>query len=139
MRVVLKKNECEALDVESFQGYLLDQKRQGLKFAFGPEMALTDLDVIFSEENCETIVVEKNGDENLYSGYVIRGELSRRTVPGIDEFGRGFLAEKIFLTLYQRSYEEERITAALNALESQEAINAEQDEALMELCEMMMG
>lgn len=138
MIVTLKNAEIPALSVLHNQGYLLDQKRMELRFTFDASNALTDLDELFSVENCETILIQDNDTEQLYAGYTVRGELTKKKVQSTDGEGRKVMEDRVFLVMYQRTYEEERITATLNALDGQETINAEQDAALMELCELLM-
>ena len=89
---------------------------------------------MFTEENCERIVIVDNGAEYIYNGYVIREEISRKNieVTKATEETKATYERRILVSVAQRTYAE---TQLANLVTTQK----EQDDALIELAELIVG
>ena len=96
--------------------------RDALSFVFPTQVGLTELDGLFTPENCENIaIVGEDGSENLHAGYTIRAELSKAAVevePATAE-REAVYEDRITVVMAQRTYAETQLAqlqAAVAAL-----------------------
>ena len=102
--------------------FVQGSSRDTLGFVFPATEDMSALDSAFSAENCESItIVEDNGTENIYKGYTIRAELSKKAVevtPATEE-AEAVYEDRITVSMSQRTYAETQLaslTTAMNAL-----------------------
>ena len=102
--------------------FVQGSSRDTLGFVFPATEDMSELDSAFSSENCESItIVEDNGTENIYKGYTIRAELSKKAVevtPATEE-AEAVYEDRITVSMSQRTYAETQLasmTTAMNAL-----------------------
>lgn len=91
--------------------YVQGATRDTLTFVFA-NVSLDELDGIFTEENCENIIVVENEEnEFLYHGYTIRTELVKKQVevqPATTDTD-AITENRIFVSMAQRTYAEEQM------------------------------
>ena len=114
--------------------FVQNANRDALTFVFDETASLTELDAIFTPENCETItIVEKDG-EAIHKGYTIRAELVKKPVTAENEtpVAEETTVTRVFVTMAQRTYAESKL--AKLASESTDT-----QIAVAELAEIIMG
>lgn len=103
--------------------YINGSKRDTLNFIFPENTSLDEMDSIFTADNCKTIkLTDDEGNEYIYSGYVIRASLSRTPV------------EVKEATDTEEAVYENRVTVSMalqNYLESELTTNTEVLQALL--------
>ena len=164
MKIVLANGvELTPYTVNGSNQFVQGAQRDVLSFVFPAEAGLASIDDAFTAEACETItIVADDGTEYIHKGYTIRGELKKASVvitlptpesPAVEE-------DRIRLTMAQRTYAESQLVAVqkstvaledalamtdetaielFEAMMVQEEINTAQDDALIELYEMIGG
>ena len=164
MKIVLANGvELTPYTVNGSNQFVQGAQRDVLSFVFPAEAGLANLDEAFTAEACEVItIVADDGTEYIHKGYTIRGELKKAAVvitlptleaPSVEE-------DRITLTVGQRTYTESQLAAVkestvaledalamtdetaielYEAMMAQEEINTAQDDALIELYEMIGG
>lgn len=136
MKVILNnKIELSPIMVTGAHEYIQGANRDTLTFVFN-DMSMDDLDGIFTEENCEKIVIiEDLGTEYIHSGYVIRTELSKKIVTVTQEAGevQEVTENRVFVTMAQRTYAEYRMIALQDEILMTQLATAELAESMMEV------
>lgn len=120
MKIILSNGvELNALLVTGAKKYVQGANRDALTFIFDDTYDMNSLDSIFTESNCETVVlVDDEGTENLHKGYVLRTELVKKLVvtqeasSDSDEVSE----TRINVTMAQRTYAETQIAAIAEEL-----------------------
>ena len=136
MKIILNNNlELLPIMVTGAHTYIQGVNRDTLTFVFN-DMSMDALDEFFNETNCEHItIVEENGDEYIHSGYVIRTELSKKSVIVEQEAGEmPEVAEyRVFVTMAQRTYAEYQMAALQEEVLMTQLATAELAECMMEV------
>lgn len=112
--------------------------RDALTFVFDGNNKMDEIDVAFTEYNCEVInLIEVNENnevvsENIHKGYVIRTELTKKCVTVKPETPESeeITEERITITMAQRTYAESKMATI-----AEEVTNTQL--ALCEVYEMM--
>lgn len=115
MRIILSDNtELNPIIVTGGSKYVQGANRDALTFVFGDAYSMDELDALFTEANCENIIIIGDGEdqtENLHKGYVIRMELVKKLV--VTQDATSDTAEvtesRIQVTMAQRTYQETKI------------------------------
>lgn len=136
MKIILNNNiELLPIMVSGTHTYIQGVNRDTLTFVFN-DMSMDELDKVFNEINCEHIaIIEDNGDEYIHSGYVIRTELSKKSV--IVEREAGEMPEvtenRVFVTMAQRTYAEYKMMSLEEEILVTQLATAELAESMMEV------
>lgn len=93
----------EPVIVTGGKRYVNGANRDVLTFVF-KEVSLDELDSIFTEENCENITIDINGEEAAHTGYVIRVDITKKNV----ETEEG-TENRVFVSMAQRTQAEEQL------------------------------
>ena len=123
MKIILDNGtELNPIIVTGGVRYVQGMHRDSLSFVFEESTSLDELEAIFTEANCERIIiVEDSGAEYIHKAYTILAELAKKSVmvtPATDET-EAVYETRVFVSMAQRTYAENQIaenTAALNAL-----------------------
>lgn len=95
----------EPIVITGEKRYINEATRDVLTFVFSEGHSIDELDGIFTAENCEDIVITSDdGEENVYSDYVIRVEISKKAVKKED----GSRENRVFVSMAQRSEAEKQ-------------------------------
>ena len=115
--------------------YIQGANRDSLTFVFDETYSMDSLDDIFTEEACETIkIVEDAKNEFLYSGYVIKTELTKKSevVETATSETEEVSVVRVMVTMTQRTYSETKLAQV-----AQESTDTQM--AVAELAELMMA
>lgn len=123
MNIKLSDNtQLEPIVVTGAPRYVQGANRDALSFVFPATAGLEELDGAFAPENCESItIVDDEGNENIYTGYAIRCELSKAAVevaPATAE-SEAVYEDRVTVVMAQRTYAETQLAqlqAAVAAL-----------------------
>ena len=123
MKIILANGtELNPIIVTGGIRYVQEVNRDSLSFIFEESTSLDELETIFTEANCERIIiVEDGGAEYIHKAYTILAELAKRSVmvtPETEETEAVF-ENRAIVCMAQRTYAENQIaenSAALNAL-----------------------
>lgn len=83
--------------------------RDVLCFVFDDTKSLTELDAVFTEENCESITIKENSEEYIHNGYVIRAGLEKSLVKQESTDGTPVYVNRVFVRMAQRTYDETKL------------------------------
>lgn len=114
MKIILNDGtELTAIIVTGGQKYTQGANRDALTFVFS-ETSLDEIDAVFTEANCESVtLIGDDESENIHKGYVIRTELTKKSV--ITEAESSDTEEvtemRVFVTMAQRTYAETQMAA----------------------------
>ena len=96
--------------------------RDALSFVFHEDEEMSDLDAVFTADNCNHItIVEDEGAAYIHNGYTIRHSVSKTLVevkPATDE-AEAVYENRVIVTMAQQTYTESQVVemqSALNAL-----------------------
>ena len=115
MRLILSNNtELNPIIVTGGSKYVQGANRDALTFVFGDSYSMDELDALFTEANCKTIILIGDGEdqtENMHKGYVIRMELVKKLVVTQDATSDAaeVTESRIQVTMAQRTYQETKI------------------------------
>lgn len=77
MTIYLKNNSLQAKSVCESVRSICGVNMNAIQFEFDSDEDLTNLDAIFSAENCESIRVVDSDTEQVFSGYTTKAEVSK--------------------------------------------------------------
>lgn len=111
--VLTNGKELSPLTITGAKRSVQGQSRDTLTFVFPAEAGLEALDSEFSEENCETIRIVEEENEYIYSGYVIRAELSKsaKEIAPATDSAEAEYEDRITVAMSQRSYVESQLAS----------------------------
>ena len=115
--------------------YIQGINRDTLTFIFSEDSSMDELDTIFTEDACESIIIlGEDESEAIHNGYTIRAELVKKNVEVQKETeGTEAVFEKrIFVTMAQRSYAETKLASI-----ARESVDTQM--AVAELAEILIG
>lgn len=137
MKLILTNGlELTPILVTGQSKYIQGAERDSLTFVFGGSYSMDELDALFTEANCEKIILveEGSGDAYMHTGYVIRTDLTKRievteqATPETEEVSE----QRILITMAQRTYAETKLAQV-----AQESTDTQL--AVAELAELMMA
>jgi hypothetical protein len=106
--------------------------RDALSFVFSHNVSMDELATLFTEENCETIIIAENEDRYEHTGYTVRAEIKRepQLIQEATASSEAIYTDRIFVTMAQRTYEESQIKAMQAKIEelTNNAVNSEATE-----------
>lgn len=153
MKVILSNGTELTPELITFSPkYVEGQRRDTLNFIFSARKSMEDIDEVFKSENCDIIILEDKSNKFTYEGYTLRSELSKKSILIAEkkEDSSAVYEERILVSMSKKTHSEsemenfrqmladadETVISLYEAQETQENINVQQDDALMELYEM---
>lgn len=137
MKLILTNGlELTPIMVTGQPKYIQGAERDSLTFVFDSTYSMDELDALFTEANCEKIILieDGTGDAYMHTGYVIRTDLTKRievTEPATPETEE-VSEQRILITMAQRTYAETKLAQV-----AQESTDTQL--AVAELAELMMS
>lgn len=136
MKIILNNNiELNPIMVTGAHEYIHGANRDTLTFIF-KDMSLDALEEIFVEDNCNKItIIESDDNEYVHSGYVIRIKLSKESVMVASEIEDEpeIVESRVFVTMAQLSYAEQKLMALQEEVIMTQLATAELAESMMEV------
>lgn len=121
MKVILSnENELTPIVVTGAHRTVQGANRDTLTFVFPASEGMTELDTLFTAENCESIkLVEDSGNEYVHSGYTIRAELSKKSVEvtAATEESEAVYEDRITVSMAQRTYAETQLASLTDTVD----------------------
>ena len=115
MKITLTNGtELTALMVTGGGRYVQGANRDTLTFIFPAEQSMDELDALFTEQNCETIILGDGETEGgIHHGYTIRAELKREpvVVTPATESTEAVMENRTFVSMSQRTYMESQMAS----------------------------
>ena len=125
MKIILTNGtELNPLVVTGGSRYVNGASRDCLNFIFDENTSMDEMDSIFNEENCETIIIEgDDGSRAIYREYVVKAEIKQSFEPISKETpdAQEQTVKRITVSMAQRSFMEKQMKqmeARLAALEA---------------------
>ena len=112
MKITLTNNvELNPLTVYGVKRDVQGANRDTLHFVFPVEVGFEYLDSIFTEENCESIIItEDSGDSYIHKGYTVRAELTKKSmIVGEGEDGEPIYEDRLTVAMAQRTDAENQL------------------------------
>ena len=120
MKIILN-NEIELFPISAIGGkrFVQGANRDTISFIFPVDTSLDEIDAIFTEAYCESIVIVEGENEYIHNGYVIRAELKREPVEVVaeTESEAAVYEQRVIVSMSQRTYAETQIAAMKAAIE----------------------
>lgn len=93
--------------------------RDTISFVFPESTDLNEMDAIFTPENCETITVNGDDGDYLYSGYTIRAEVKRVPVEvaPATETDAAVYENRVIVSMGQRTFLESQIASLTDTVD----------------------
>ena len=136
MKIILNNNKIlNPIMVTGEHQYIQGVNRDVLTFVFDNTVSMDELDSVFSESNCESIViVGDDNSESIFNGYVIRTELIKKFEMAEESTSESeeVSVERIMVSMAQRTYSETKLAQVV-----QESTDTQL--AVAELAELMMS
>jgi len=115
--------------------YIQGINRDTLTFIFNDSFSMDELDSVFTEDNCGSIVIiGDDGSKAIHTGYTIRAELVKKEVEiqKATEKTEAVVEKRIFVSMAQRTYSETKLASI-----AQESVDTQL--AVAELAEIILG
>lgn len=124
----------EALDVVGKKCVVQGTSRDTLTFLFSSNEGLEYLDGLFTEANCERIIITDETGEYIYKGYTICVELKKADVVAEQETSESeaVTVKRVTVSMAQRTYAETKLAQV-----AAESTNTQL--AVAELAEIVVG
>lgn len=136
MKIRLTDNtELNLIMVTGASRYVQGANRDCLSFVFDDTVSMDEMDAIFTEANCESIIiVGDDGSEAVYKDYTIRAELKKSVETAENETPDAptETVNRIYVSMVQRNYAEKMLMVLSN-----ESTNTQL--AVAELAEIVVG
>lgn len=120
MKVILTNGkEVTVFSVIGNPTYVQGASRDALTFIL-QDTSLDEVDNDFISENCETInIIADDGSENIHKGYVIRTELTKKSVviTQATEADPEVAEMRVMVTMAQRTYAEAQMAALIETVD----------------------
>ena len=133
MKITLaNKTELHPILVTGATKYVQGANRDSLTFIFDDTHSMDEMDSVFTDAACEVIrIVGDDGSEAIHTGYTIRMELTKKSVEvqKATESAEAVCENRIFVTMAQRTYTEERL----------DALETTTDDMILMMAEMIGG
>lgn len=132
MQIILNNNiELNPILVTGTHDFVQGANRDTLTFVFS-DISMDFLEELFTENNCEKITIIENMNEYIYNNYTIRTKLSKESVEVNSEVeGQpNFIENRVFVTMAQRSYAEQKLAQIAEELLITQLATAELAESM---------
>ena len=136
MKIILTNGtELTPIQVTGELKHIQGVNRDTLNFIFSEDFSMDELDAIFTEDACESIIITGDDEsEAIHTGYTIRTELVKKQVEVQKETEEqeAVFEKRVFVTMAQRTYTETKLANVIKeSLDTQLAV--------VELAEMLVG